>query len=109
MIGHGIIKELHHVKHAALLEPKRPVHAGSKTPDILSKGLTVDFPEMVCGIGKRNPILEKVIADGEFAAERVATALDVNLIIFVVFRVDKEWQLQFGVFESIDHSQFVAE
>ena len=64
---------------------------------------------VICGVGEGNSVLVKVVADRNLAAESVAAAIEVNLVVVIVVSLYKDGDAQIGFVDGVDDSDFETE
>ena len=77
--------------------------------DVLLELLAIDAVGVEAGEREGNAILIEVVADRDLAAECIATAVEVNLVVVVVTGLHKYGHVQFGTEDGIDDTNLVAE
>ena len=77
--------------------------------DVLLELLAIDAVGVEAGERVGNAILIEVVADRDLAAECIATAVEVNLVVVVVTGLHKHGHVQFGTEDGIDDTNLITE
>ena len=76
--------------------------------DVLLELLAIDAVGVEAGEREGNAILIEVVADRDLAAECIATAVEVNLVVVVVTGLHKHGHIQFGTEDGIDDTNLIT-
>ena len=76
---------------------------------ILLELLAIDAVGVEAGEGIGDAILIEVVADRDLAAEGIATAVEIDLVVVVVASLHKHGHIEFGTEEGVDDANFIAE
>ena len=83
-------------------DPDKPVEVGREF-------LAADVAGVAGRIGERNAVLVEIICDGELAAESVPAALDVDLVDFVIARLQEDRDAKARLVDEFGNRDLVAE
>ncbi len=95
--------------NAAVAQADHYAADASKLIDILLELLAIDAVSVETGEGEGDAILIEVVADRNLAAEGIATAIQINLVVVVVAGLNEHGHIEFGTEDGVDDTNLIAE
>ena len=95
--------------NAAMTQASYDAADASELVHVLLELLAIDAVSVETGEGEGDAILIEVIADRNLAAESIATAIQINLVVVVVAGLNQHGHIEFGTEDGVDDANLIAE